>query len=120
MPPRVALIAGRAAEYAGHPFNNCLANLYETGDNTMGFHRDSYSGLVSGSAIAIVSLGAPRPLVFRSVDRAHRTEVVLEHGSLLLMTAATQLAWAHAVPRARSAGPRVSLTFRRFQLETGQ
>ncbi|MBG0824493.1 alpha-ketoglutarate-dependent dioxygenase AlkB [Planomonospora sp. ID91781] len=115
MPPRITAITDRVAEYAGHPFNNCLANLYETGDNTMGFHQDSYRGLVPDSVIAIVSLGATRRLVFRSLDRVHRTELALEHGSLLLMTSATQLAWAHAVPRARSVDPRISLTFRRFE-----
>src|SRR5262245_12159718 len=30
MPPLVAEIAARAAELAGHPFDNCLCNLYET------------------------------------------------------------------------------------------
>jgi alkylated DNA repair dioxygenase AlkB len=114
VPPRIAAIGARASEHAGHPFNNCLANLYENGDNTMGFHQDSYVGLVSGSAIAIVSLGATRRLAFRSLDRIHRQELALEHGSLLLMTAVTQRGWTHAVPRDRTAGRRVSLTFRHF------
>ncbi|RKS76698.1 alkylated DNA repair dioxygenase AlkB [Actinomadura pelletieri DSM 43383] len=115
MPPRIAAIAARAGEFAGHPFNNCLANRYETGDNSMGFHQDSYEGLVPATTIAIVSLGATRPLVFRSIDRAHRTELALEHGSLLLMTRETQRAWTHGVPRAGSAGRRISLTFRCFE-----
>ncbi|MFE3202958.1 alpha-ketoglutarate-dependent dioxygenase AlkB family protein [Embleya sp. NPDC059237] len=112
MPPRIAAIGARAGSHAGHPFDNCLANLYETGDNTMGFHRDSYDGLTPGSAIAIVSLGATRRLAFRSLDRNHRHELALVHGSLLLMTAVTQRGWTHAVPREPAAGPRVSLTFR--------
>ncbi|MFF7251478.1 alpha-ketoglutarate-dependent dioxygenase AlkB [Embleya sp. NPDC008237] len=114
MPPRIAAIAARAEEHAGHPFDNCLANLYETGDNTMGFHQDSYEDLVPGSAIAIVSLGATRRLVFRSLDRVHEKELALEHGSLLLMTGVTQRGWSHAVPRERTVGRRVSLTFRYF------
>ncbi|GAA4104765.1 alpha-ketoglutarate-dependent dioxygenase AlkB [Actinomadura miaoliensis] len=117
MPPRIAAIAARAAKHAGHPFNNCLANRYDTGDNTMGFHQDSYEGLVPGSAIAIVSLGATRTLVFRTIDRTHRTELALEHGSLLLMTHATQRSWTHGVPRTASAGRRISLTFRRFETQ---
>ncbi|GAA4136536.1 alpha-ketoglutarate-dependent dioxygenase AlkB family protein [Actinomadura keratinilytica] len=117
MPPRIAAVAARAAEHAGHPFNNCLANRYDTGDNTMGFHRDSYDGLVPDSAIAIVSLGATRTLVFRTLDRTHRIELALEHGSLLLMTRATQRHWAHGVPRTASTGLRISLTFRRFATE---
>ncbi|MFC5814928.1 alpha-ketoglutarate-dependent dioxygenase AlkB family protein [Nonomuraea harbinensis] len=114
MPPRIAAIAARVGEFAGYPFNNCLANRYETGDNTMGFHQDSYEGLTPSSAIAIVSLGATRPLVFRSIDGAHRTELTLEHGSLLLMTQTTQRTWTHGVPRTSSAGRRISLTFRCF------
>lgn len=33
------------------PFNNCLLNYYETGNNTMGFHSDDTSGLVPGSML---------------------------------------------------------------------
>jgi alkylated DNA repair dioxygenase AlkB len=100
MPERIAALAGHIATIAGHPFNNCLVNRYETGGNTMGFHRDSYEGLVPGSSIAIVSLGATRALAFRSEDRLRRQEIALAHGSLLLMTADTQQHWTHAVPRA--------------------
>ncbi|GAB3829784.1 alpha-ketoglutarate-dependent dioxygenase AlkB [Dactylosporangium cerinum] len=114
MPPRIAAIAAIAATHAGHHYDNCLANRYDTGEHTMGFHRDSYEGLVPDSAVAIVSLGATRTLVFRGEDRAHRAEIVLEHGSLLLMTAETQRHWTHAVPRAAGVGLRCSLTFRRF------
>lgn len=114
MPPLIASIGARAAELAAHPFDNCLCNRYETGRNTMGFHRDSYEGLVPSSFIAIVSLGATRTLVFRSNDRACVVKMPLEHGSILLMTEATQRAWQHAVKREPDAGLRVSLTFRQF------
>jgi alkylated DNA repair dioxygenase AlkB len=114
LPPRVQAIAERAAEHAGHGFDNCLCNLYETGHNTMGFHRDSYDELEPTSWIAIASLGATRTLVFRSIDRVHRVDYPLEHGSLLLMNRTTQLAWEHAVPKDPRAGRRISLTYRRF------
>jgi alkylated DNA repair dioxygenase AlkB len=86
----------------------------------MGFHQDSYGGLVPGSAIAIVSLGATRRLAFRSLDRTHRENLALEHGSLLLMTAVTQRGWTHAGPRESSASCRISLTFRHFGPEAAQ
>jgi len=112
MPPVIAAIAARAAAAAGHAFNNCLCNRYETGANAMGFHADSYAGLVAESQIAIASYGATRRLVFRSIDRRTGFEVVLEHGSLLLMTRATQDAWQHALPPSDSPGLRISATFR--------
>lgn len=113
MPAAIAAIEARAAELAAHPFTNCLCNLYETGDNTMGFHADSYEGLVPSSLIAIASLGATRTLVFRGRDGTHRA-VALEHGSILLMDEPTQRAWQHAVKREPAAGLRVSLTFRQI------
>jgi hypothetical protein len=39
MPPVIAAIAERAAALAGHSFNNCLCNRYDTGANTMGSLR---------------------------------------------------------------------------------
>jgi alkylated DNA repair dioxygenase AlkB len=115
MPPVIAEIASRASVHAGHAFDNCLANLYETGRNTMGFHHDAYDELEPASLIAIASFGATRALVFRSVDRAQRETFRLAHGSLLLMTELTQASWQHAVPRDAAAGLRISLTFRRFR-----
>ncbi|MGE0545795.1 MAG: alpha-ketoglutarate-dependent dioxygenase AlkB [Kofleriaceae bacterium] len=114
MPDSVASIAEVAGQHAGHSFDNCLCNLYETGDHRMGFHTDSYESLEPSSWIAIASLGATRSLVFRSFDRAYQRSFVLEHGSIVLMDAATQLGWQHAVPRQPGAGTRISLTFRRF------
>jgi alkylated DNA repair dioxygenase AlkB len=112
MPPPIAAIGDRAAALAGHAFNNCLCNRYDSGANRMGFHSDSYDGLVPSSRIAIASFGAARTLVFRSIDKLHRSEVVLEHGSILLMTRATQLAWKHAVLPDATAGLRISATYR--------
>ena len=112
MPPTIVAIAELAAELAGHPFDNCLCNRYESGRSTMGFHRDSYDGLVASSQIAIASFGATRSLVFRSNDRLHRSEIALEHGSILLMSPGTQQAWTHAVLRDPAAGLRISATFR--------
>lgn len=112
MPPVMAAIAEVARVLAGHPFNNCLCNLYETGANTMGFHADSYDGLVPRSHIAIASFGATRTLVFRSVDKQHREAIALEHGSILLMAEAVQVGWRHAVLRDPTAKRRISATFR--------
>lgn len=76
MPSEIAAVAEVASRLAGHRFDNCLANHYETGASTMGSHHDSYDGLVPTSAIAIASLGATRTLVFASRDQAHRREPV--------------------------------------------
>jgi alkylated DNA repair dioxygenase AlkB len=114
MPPLVTAIAEVAAQLAGHPFDNCLANFYESGRQRMGFHRDSYAELEPDSAIAIASLGATRTLVFRSNDGKLEVPYRLEHGSILLMDRRVQEMWRHGVPAVDASKCRISLTFRRF------
>ena len=119
MPDPIVRAAEAVAALAGHGFDNCLCNLYETGHRSMGFHRDSYDGLAPNGLVAIVSLGAARTLVFRSEDRTTEQHYRLEHGSVLLMDRATQTEWLHGVPKEAGAGLRVSMTFRRFTASPG-
>ncbi|RCS41025.1 hypothetical protein DTL42_20765 [Bremerella cremea] len=97
------------------PFNNCLANYYETGENTMGYHADDTSGLLPRTGVAIVSLGSRRTISFRSIDGTTEVAYKLEPGSLLYMGAEIQMAWKHAIKRQPGAGPRISLTWRAIQ-----
>lgn len=97
----------------GHPLNNCLANYYPEGASSMGFHADSGERVVPGSTTSVLSLGAPRRIVFRrKKDRAQLFELDLAPGSLLVMAASVQGGWQHGLPRVDHAGPRISLTFR--------
>lgn len=97
-------------------FNNCLLNFYETGDNTMGFHSDDTSGLISGTGVAIVSLGSVRDITFRSIaDKSIQHSFLLHPGSLLYMDDAVQALWMHAIKKQANAGPRISLTWRAFR-----
>lgn len=115
MPDVIAEIRDLAAAQAGHAFDNCLCNLYETGASSMGFHHDSYAELAAESFIAIVSLGATRTLRFRTRDKTEEHALLLEAGSLVLMDEPTQRDWLHAVKREPGAGLRVSLTYRLFK-----
>jgi alkylated DNA repair dioxygenase AlkB len=94
-------------------FNSVLANLYRNGADRLGFHRDSEPELGPEPLIASVSLGATRRFRFRARQGAGTLGLELSHGSLLVMTGATQRNWLHAVPpTARAVGPRINLTFR--------
>lgn len=94
-------------------FNNCLINFYQSGANTMGFHSDETLGLVPGTGVAIVSLGSPRDITYRSIDDPTvRRSFTLDPGSLLYMDDDTQKYWQHAIQRSEGAGPRISLTWR--------
>jgi alkylated DNA repair dioxygenase AlkB len=93
--------------------NNCLLNEYPNGDATMGFHSDEIDRLETGTGVAILSLGAPRVMVFRlKADRATLHRVELNNGSMLYMPAAMQGDWQHAIPATPGAAERISLSFR--------
>lgn len=63
--------------------------------------------------ITSVSLGAPRRFVFRHKQSKDQIKLMLEHGSLLVMSGATQAFWQHSLPATKTVqSPRINLTFR--------
>ena len=112
--PAVAELRDRVGALAGFTPTNCLLNLYPTGRHSLGWHSDDTDILAPGTPIAIVSLGAERPLGLRrdAEDGFEYRSQPLPAGSLLLMSAAMQATWRHRLPRHETLEPRVSLTFR--------
>ena len=101
----------------GFEATNCLLNYYESGRNSMGFHADDVSILEPGTPIAILTLGATRPLRLRSGDAERGfayEDLPLPGGSLLFMSQQMQAHWRHAMRRVPEAGPRLSLSFRQI------
>jgi alkylated DNA repair dioxygenase AlkB len=112
-PAALAPVRERLERELQGDFNSVLANLYRNGADRLGFHRDSEPELGPEPLIASVSLGATRRFRFRARQGAGTLGLELSHGSLLVMTGATQRNWLHAVPpTARTVGPRINLTFR--------
>jgi alkylated DNA repair dioxygenase AlkB len=106
----------------GHGFNSVLANLYRDGNDSMGWHADDEPELSAEPVIASISLGAERDFQIRrrSPGSAGRhgpaINMLLPHGSLLLMSGASQRDWQHGLPKRRGiTAPRVNLTFRLIQ-----
>ncbi|WP_374598326.1 alpha-ketoglutarate-dependent dioxygenase AlkB [Sphingosinicella sp.] len=96
-------------------FNSVLLNFYRDNNDSMGLHSDDEKELGSKPSIASVSLGASRPLTFKSkIDfRKKPVKIILRSGSLLLMKGDTQHNYKHGIAKERQAlGPRVNLTFR--------
>ncbi len=103
----------------GHHFNSCLLNLYHTGDEGMAWHSDDEKALGKDTAIASLSFGAERKFALKHRDSKYKTDLVLEHGSLLVMKGATQTTWLHSLPKSkRVTTPRVNLTFRTMVANT--
>lgn len=98
----------------GVHFTTCLANLYRDGSDSNGWHADDEKGLGSNPIIASISLGQARRFKLRyNNDHSLKYDLLLDHGSLLLMQGTTQHFWKHQLPKTkRKIGERINLTFR--------
>lgn len=112
-------VRARLRDALGVDFNGVLANLYRDGRDAMGWHADDERELGPEPVIASLSLGATRRFVLKHRARDDvRLALELPHGSLLVMSGATQRQHRHALPRsARPVGERLNLTFRRISAE---
>jgi alkylated DNA repair dioxygenase AlkB len=112
--PHPALAQIRAALSAryGVPFASGGLNYYRDGRDSVAPHRDRELRDVDDSRVAIVTLGAARPFLIRPRNGGRSRDVRPGSGDLLVMGGHTQADWEHAVPKVRSAGPRVSISLR--------
>lgn len=98
---------------SGETYNSCLLNLYHSGEEGMAWHSDGEPDLLRNGAIASMSLGAARKFAFKHKETAQKVELVLDHGSLLMMKGSTQQHWLHRLPPTkRIKEARINLTFR--------
>ena len=109
----------RVEQAVGARFNFVLCTLYPDGKAGLGWHADDERDLSAGAPIASLSLGEARDFhVRRTEGHQLAARVPLAHGSLLVMSGATQGFYQHQVPkRARCRAPRVNLTFRAMRVQ---
>lgn len=98
-------------------FDYCLAHLYPDGRATIAWHADREA---IRTPIATISLGATRTFKFRpksSVEAGQAEEVALQSGDLVWMSDHCQQQLQHCIPvEVAVQTPRISLTFRVFEL----
>lgn len=100
-------------EKSGETFNSCLLNLYHNGEEGMAWHSDGETDLKKDGAIGSLSFGAERKFAFKHKASKEKVELILEHGSLLVMKGEAQTHWLHRLPPKKHLNqPRVNLTFR--------
>ena len=101
------------AERYDEPFDSIGFNLYRDGKDSVAWHGDRHRHVVTNPVIAIVSVGAPRPLRLRPRGGGSSAGWQLGDGDLFVMGGACQHDWEHTVPKIRvTHGPRLSITFR--------
>lgn len=103
-------------QQTGETFNSCLLNLYHNGDEGVSWHSDGEADLKKDGAIASLTFGAERKFSFKHKKLALKVDLLLEHGSLLMMKGSTQTHWLHQIPLTKKVKtPRINLTFRTIE-----
>ena len=118
--PRPILAQARdalSAHYArelGEPFTTAGMCLYRDGRDSVAWHGDRIGrSREQDTMIAIVSLGADRPLSLRPRDGGPSIKVAAGHGDLVVMGGSCQRTWDHAILKTSAVvGPRISVQFR--------
>lgn len=95
-------------------FSTVLLNLYRNGKDSNGWHADNEKELGVNPIIASLSFGAERVFQLKHNTIPNlKQNILLEHGSLLLMKGTTQHFWKHQIPKtSKPIGSRINLTFR--------
>lgn len=107
------MIKEKIEELSNESYNSCLLNLYHTGEEGMSWHSDDEPELKKEGAIASVSFGAERKFSFKHRKSGEKVDLLLEHGSLLVMKGSTQSHWLHRLNISKKIiHPRINLTFR--------
>ncbi|MFF5053003.1 alpha-ketoglutarate-dependent dioxygenase AlkB [Micromonospora sp. NPDC000663] len=98
----------------GEPFVTAGMCLYRSGRDSVAWHGDTIGRSAhTDTVVAIVSFGAPRPLLLRPRGGGDSLRFPVGHGDLIVMGGSCQRTWEHAIPKTtRPVGPRVSVQFR--------
>lgn len=94
-------------------FNSALCNLYRNGEDYIGWHSDSETG-IDARHVASISLGEERKFKLRSKSTNELIfDEELKNGSLFYMKGDCQKYFKHHVPKQKKKiHPRLNITFR--------
>lgn len=116
--PIIGEMRDALTERYGRPFTTGGLNLYRDGRDSVAWHGDRIPADVVDPIVGIVSLGHPRTFRLRPKGGGRSIPIVVHGGDLLLTGGTAQRTWQHAVLKTKSAGPRISITFRHGAGET--
>jgi alkylated DNA repair dioxygenase AlkB len=113
--PELLALKAKLDDLVGVQFNCVLANYYRDGKDSNGWHADNERELGKNPIIASLSLGATRRFDLKHNTTGERKQLMLTHGSLLIMGGSMQHHWKHCIAKStKIIEPRINLTFRKL------
>ena len=110
------MITSRVNAALGTHFNTILMNVYRSGDDCIGYHRDNETGWAPNTGFATLCFGAERDFLLRHDETRDVTTTRHHDGHVIHLPHPMNSHYQHSVPRRkRVAGTRISLTFRQIQ-----
>ena len=112
--PLIMYIKNEIENVCPENFTTVLLNNYRDGRDSNGWHADNEKELGRNPIIASVSFGSERVFQMKHNSiKELKQNIILEHGSLLIMKGTTQHFWKHQIPKtAKPISERINLTFR--------
>ncbi|MBT8216236.1 MAG: alpha-ketoglutarate-dependent dioxygenase AlkB [Acidimicrobiia bacterium] len=108
IPELVEALSGRY----GVRLDRVSAGWYRDGRDSVAYHGDRVARERPEAIVATVSLRGPRRFLIRPKAGGSSLSYSLGHGDLIVMGGSCQRTFEHAVPKVKSAPPRIALMFR--------
>jgi alkylated DNA repair dioxygenase AlkB len=112
--PVLGDIRAALSQRYGRRFGGVFLNYYRDGRDSVAFHRDRELRELEDGLVAIVTIGATRPFLFRPRSGGCSVDVRPGSGDLVVMRGRCHCDWEHGVPKVAVAGPRISASTRAF------
>jgi alkylated DNA repair dioxygenase AlkB len=110
--PSLGAIGAELDARLGVPLSGPALNFYRDGADSVAWHSDRELRELDDTRVVILTLGARRPFLIRPKGGGRSRNLAPGTGDLLVMGGACQMGWEHSVPKTRSAGPRISCSWR--------
>jgi alkylated DNA repair dioxygenase AlkB len=110
--PALATVGARLEQQLGVRLAGPALNYYRDGADSVAWHADRELRELDDTRIAILTLGARRPFLVRPKGGGRSRNLAPAAGDVFVMGGACQLRWEHCVPKTRTAGPRISCSWR--------
>ena len=112
--PHEALVeaADALSDHYGVRYDNLWLNLYRTGLDSTGWHRDRFSCRRPLCIVPVLTLGATRRFLIKPRSGGASVSLSPRSGDLVVMGGRSQEDWVHCVPKADAEiGVRISVNF---------